>query len=489
MKRLWLLLLLAISRVHATPPNIIVLLTDDMAQQDLGVFGQKEYSTPHLDRLAREGRILSNAYAGAPVCAPSRATLLTGLHTGHSRVRALGTRLKGQPAILLKQDTTIAKVLHDAGYRTGVVGKWGLGSNDDEGHPLNLGFDSFYGLETHEQAHDFFPLSLTRDRVREPIPGNAGFDMKRLYRYDSDRALPQMPKDFWPHYREDGSLDLADLGVKQPDQARYSQDLIQEAALRFVNQPDPKPFFLYYATQIPHGPTVVKNLGEFKDKPWDIKHKVWAAMMKTLDDDVGDLVAALEKSGKRGNTVIWFASDNGCEPGYLAAHLDNAKRGDDPVFHNFGPGQGTKYTHYERGVRVSSFISAPGLIHPGICDQPTANYDLLPTFASMAGAKFTGATDGIDLMPFLQGAAANDRILYWEDGANANGTQAARMGRWFAFRKDAAATLQLYDLEADRGCTRDLASEQSEVVARMDRFLREQHIPSAWYPSKLDKVP
>ncbi|MFD0894567.1 sulfatase-like hydrolase/transferase [Luteolibacter ambystomatis] len=489
MKRFALLLLFALPCLKAAPPNIIILLADDMAQQDLGVFGQKEYATPHLDKLAREGCILSNAYAGAPVCAPSRATLLTGLHTGHARVRALGTRLKGQPAILLKEDTTIAKVLHDTGYRTGVVGKWGLGSNNDEGHPLNLGFDSFYGFETHEQAHDFFPPFLTRDRVREPIPGNAGFDMKRLYRYDSDRSLPQVPKDFWPQYMADGALDLTGLGVKQPDQARYSQDIIQEAALRFINQPDPRPFFLYYATQIPHGPTVVKNLGEFKDKPWDIKHKVWAAMMKTLDDDVGELVAALEKSGKRGNTVIWFASDNGCEPGYLATHLDKDKRGDDPVFHNFGPGRGVKYTHYERGLRVSSFINAPGRIGPGICEQPTENYDLLPTFAAMAGTKLDSKTDGINLMPYLQGVTSDDRILYWEDGANAKGTQAARTGKWFAFREGSGAALQLYDLETDRACSNDLAPKQPEVVGRIDRFLKEQHAPSPWYPSKLDAAP
>ncbi|MGC4013588.1 MAG: sulfatase-like hydrolase/transferase [Luteolibacter sp.] len=489
MKRALFILLATLGSLHAAPPNIIVLLTDDMAQQDLGVFGQKEYTTPHLDKLAREGRILSNAYAGAPVCAPSRATLMTGLHTGHARVRALGTRLKGQNAILLKQDTTIAKVLHDAGYRTGIVGKWGLGAGNEEGQPLNLGFDSFYGFETHEQAHDFFPPFLTRDRNREPIPGNDGFDMKRLYRYDSDRALPQVAKDSWPHYNSDGTLDLADLGVKQPDKACYSQDLIQEAALQFVNRPDPRPFFLYYATQIPHGPTITKNLGEFKDKPWDIKHRVWAAMMKTLDDDVGELVAALEKAGKRDNTVIWFASDNGCEPGYLAAHLDKDKRGDDPVFHNFGPGQGMKYTHYERGIRVSSFINAPGLIKAGTCDQPMANYDLLPTFAAMAGVKLSGSTDGIDLMPFLRGGASNDRILYWEDGANANGTQAARTGKWFAFRKEASAALQLYDLDADRACTRDLSSEQPEVVERINRFLKEQHTPSTWYPSKLDAAP
>lgn len=479
------------SHAGTTPPrpNIIVLLTDDMAQRDTGFAGQKEYATPNLDRLAREGKALTNAYAGAPVCAPSRATLLTGLHTGHSRVRALGTRLKGQPAILLKEDVTLADVLKNAGYRTGIVGKWGLGANGDEGHPLDQGFDSFYGFETHEQAHNFYPPFLTRDRTREPIPGNAGFDMKRLYRYDSDRAQPQVPKDFWPNYRADGTLDLADLGVKDPAKAAWSQDLIQQAALEFINREDPHPFFLYYATQIPHGPLVVPDLGEFKDKAWGQKHQVWAAMITRFDRQVGELVAALEKNGKRNNTVIFFASDNGCEPGYLATRLDQDQRGDDPILHNLGPGRGMKYSHHERGLRVTSFFNAPGLFPPGKTGQLTSNYDLLPTFAALAGASVE-KTDGIDLTPALRSADGTavqpERALYWEDGANARGTQAARIGPWFGLRKAAGQAPELYNLESDIECRTDVAAAHPDIAGRIDQVMKHSHLPSPWYPSALD---
>lgn len=471
-------------------PNIIVIMTDDMAQQDLSIYGQKAYATPNLDRLARNGMVFTNGYAGAPVCAPSRATFLTGLHTGHSRVRALNTLKPGQPAVFLKDDVTIAELLKGAGYRTGIVGKWGLGSLKDEGHPLDQGFDFFFGFETHGEAHNYFPTTISRNRERINIPENQGFQMKRLYRYDSDRKQPPTPKDFWTRYQADGKLDLTNLGITEPAKAKYSQDLVQEAALSFLQQKDHRPFFLFYATQIPHGPVIAKNLEIFCEKPWPQKHKEWAAMQTTLDQHVGALVTALEKNGQRERTLIVFTSDNGVEPGYLATKFDKEMRGDDPILHNAGPGRGSKYTHYERGMRVPLFFNAPW-IPAGKTSQIAANYDLMPTFASLAGVK-VGRTDGMDLTKILTsrdgGPTQPDRVLYWENGANAKGTQAVRFGSWFGLRQAPEQPMELYNLDTDIECRNNLAMQQKEIVKKIQEAMAREHEASTWYPSTLDSA-
>lgn len=456
-------------------PNIVFILADDLAYKDLSAYGQKARQTPHLDRLALGGVRFGHAYAGASMCAPSRAVLMTGLHLGHCRIRH-NASVRGGQDYLLDEDVTVAEFLKRAGYRTGMVGKWGIGLPGTPGVPHLQGFDLAYGFYDQQRAHGYYPEYMMRNGKKDPLPENHGFNMRRMYTYDRTPIAKLAPETL-NTYDENGRL-LPD-GVPDPRQAANSQDLIHAEALKFIRQSKDQPFFLYYATQIPHGPIITKELGQFKDKPWDIKHKEWAAMIDHLDRHVGELVTCLEENGLLDNTIIFFASDNGYEPSYL----NNKRYEDDPVFHYKGPWPGGKFSNREGGLRVPFFVYWKGKLAPRQSNHITAFWDFLPTAADLAGTTVTHEIDGISIVPELEGRSDRQRrheYLYWEND-NTRHAQSVRMDQWHAFRRHPEKPMELYDIVKDPECKHDLASQKPDVVERIARIMKEAHTPSEWF--------
>ncbi len=381
----------------AEKPNIVFIFSDDLSYRDLSCYGQKHFQTPNLDRLALEGMRFTNAYSGACECAPSRASLMTGMHMGHARIRRNGS-VRGQDH-LLEEDVTVAEVLKQAGYATGFTGKWGIGLSGTPGVPHRQGFDFAYGYYDQGRAHGFFPEYLIENGRRIEFPENKGFNMARVYRYNS---VPLEKAALFQNTYDDTGKLIPD-GVKDPATAKYSENLINVAALKFVRENAASPFFLYYATQLPHGPVITPELGKFKDKPWPLKNKEWAAMMTHLDRSVGNIVTLLEELKIRENTIIFFAGDNGySQYGYFR---QKQRWSDDPLFHNKGPWRGGKFANREGGVRVPFFVNWPGKIASGESSHICALYDFLATAAYLAGTKVP-KNDGISLLPTLTGNSA-----------------------------------------------------------------------------------
>lgn len=456
-------------------PNIIFILADDLSYGDLSAYGQTHFETPHLDRLAMKGLRFTQAYSGAPACAPSRGSLMTGMHMGHCRIRA-NNSARGQEH-LKDEDVTIAEVLKQAGYATGFIGKWGIGLPGTEGTPDKQGFDLAYGYYCQGRAHGFFPHYLMRDGQEEWIPENLGFNMERAYQYNL-RPVDQLAG-FENTYDADGKL-IPD-GVQDPANAQYSEDLFQEEAISFIRENKANPFFLYYATQLPHGPCITPDLGKYKDKPWDLKHKEWAAMVEHLDRGVGRMIAQLEAQGQLENTLIFFAGDNGYSQwGYFG----RGKHQDDPLFKNKGPWPKGKFTcTHEGGVRVPFFVYWKGRVHAAANDQPCALYDVLATAADLAGVT-PPKTDGLSLLPTLLGKPGKQKkhaYLYWENGGHSQHAQSVRLGDWWASRDHPSQPVSLYDLTKDIQCKQNLAASHPEVVEKVRQIFAEAHTDSEWY--------
>ena len=303
-----------LAKEHERKPNILFIFSDDLSYRDLSSYGQEQFQTPNLDKLAMNGIRFTQAYSGSSECAPSRGSLMTGMHMGHCRIRANGS-VRGQDH-LLSEDVTVAEVLKGAGYTTGFIGKWGIGLPGTEGAPEKQGFDFSYGYYDQGRAHGFFPHYLMRNGKPEPIPENYGFNMERVYAYNgrpSDRL-----DDVKNIYDENGHL-VPD-GVPVATAAKYSEDLFQDEALSFIKKNRDNPFFLYYATQLPHGPCITPDLGAYKDKPWDLKYKELAVMLDHLDRGVGKMVDLMAQLEILDNTVIFFAGDNGYSMGGVFRH-------------------------------------------------------------------------------------------------------------------------------------------------------------------------
>ena len=457
-------------------PNIVLILADDLSFRDLSAWGQTRFATPNLDRLSAGGVRFTQAYAGAPECAPSRGTLLTGLHTGHAPIRQ-NSSARGQDH-LRDEDVTIAEVLKSAAYRTGFTGKWGVGLPDTPGVPYRQGFDLAFGFYDQRRAHTYYPRFLYHNERRIDLPGNHGFDMRRLYRYNA--ALDPDPADV-NRYDENG--DLIPAGVADPAEAVNSQSLIEERALEFVTESSARPFFLYFATQLPHGPAIIDNLGEFRardDYP-SVKHKEWAAMVARLDSFVGRLVETLEELGVWQDTILLFASDNGYSMcGYFGRGNQSANWPDDPFFRNKGPFRGGKFSALEGGTRVPFFVHWSGRIEPSVSSVPVWLVDLFPTFAELSGARHEHSIDGVSLLPLLEGRAGDfpaERPLYWEK----NREQAVRLGPWKAFRKTPDDSVELYLIEEDLGGERNLSQRFPEVVSKVERIMDEERTDHEWY--------
>lgn len=460
------------SEVENGPPNIIFIYSDDLSYRDLSCYGQKQYHTPNLDKLAINGIRFMNTYSGSPECAPSRASLMTGMHMGHSRIRA-NRSVRGQDH-LLTEDITIAEVLKQAGYVTGFIGKWGIGLPGTVGTPDKQGFDYSYGYYDQLRAHGFFPHYLMRNGKREQLPENYGFNMKRQYKHSRDTTGI-----YDNIYDENGKL-IPD-GVEDPAKAKYSEDLFQVEAVNFINENNDKPFFLYYATQLPHGPLITPDIGKYKNKTWSQKQKEWASMVEHMDKGVGKIVSELEKFKLLENTIIFFAGDNGYSQwGYFP----RAKYEDDPVFMNKGPWPKGKFTStHEGGTRVPFFAYWKGKIKAGESDHICALYDILATTAELAGIS-PPETDGISLVPTLLGSPSKQekhKYLYWENGTRSSHAQSLRLDQWWAYREHPSEPIMLFDITKDIDCKYDLAEKKPKIVSKIQEIFKEAHVDSEWY--------
>ena len=278
---------------------------------------------------------------------------------------------------------------------------------------------------------------------------------------------------------EDGRL-IPD-GVADPAKAKYSEHLFREAARRFISDNKSRPLFLYYATQLPHGPLIVPDLGPYKDKPWDSKHKEWAAMVVAMDQSVGMIVEQLKQQGLFKNTIFFFAGDNGYSQwGYF--HRPAWQ--DDPLFKNKGPWRAGKFISQEGGVRVPFFVHWPKRVPARESDHICALYDVLPTLADLAGVKVNHEIDGISFVPELQNTPSvqeSHRYLYWEGGTRSRHAQAVRLGPWKGYREHPAKEAELYRIESDVACENNIAKEHPGIVKEIVAIFEEAHEDSHYY--------
>ena len=427
-------------------PNIVFVLADDLGYGDLGCYGQKRIKTPSIDKMAAEGIRFTNHYAGSTVCAPSRCVLMTGLHTGHCLVRN-NKEVKPMGQMPLKPETvTVAELLKEAGYATGLVGKWGLGGPGSTGVPNRQGFDYFFGYLCQRHAHNYYPEFLFRNTDRIPLPGN---------KVDNSR--------------EDG----AGMAVER---GQYAYDLCAEEAIKFVERNKDRPFFLYFSPTIPHANNEAGNkgmevpsLGDYADLDWPEPQKGHAAMISRLDADVGRLLAKIQELGLDERTLVFFTSDNG----------PHREGGADPNFNDSnGPLRGIKRDLYDGGIRVPMIARWPGKIRPGTeTDHISAFWDFLPTACEAAGIRPPENLDGINYLPTLLGDEARQKkheYLYWKY----SGTRAVRMGKWKAVGQPSGGRFELYDLEADLGESKNVAADNPQIVVRMKRIMEAAHVDS-----------
>ena len=425
----------------ATParPNIIFVLSDDLAQGDVGVYGQKLIQTPRLDRMAREGTRYTQAFCGTTVCAPSRTSLMTGLHTGHSPVRGnWEVPVEGQFP-LPASTVTVAQILKGAGYATAVAGKWGMGMFDTTGSPLKKGFDHQIGYNCQRHAHSYFPTFLYRDGVRFDLPGNTGNGVGPI----------------------------------------YAQNVIQTDVLQWVRAKKDQPFFLFYAITLPHGDHEIDDLGIYADQPWPAQQKAYAAQVTRLDRDVGQLLDLLAELKLDDNTLVMVAGDNG------SSFAPTSAMG--KLFDQAGNGlRGFKRDLYEGALRQAAISRWPGVVPAGrVTDGPWAFWDFLPTAVELAEAKLPAGfrTDGLSLVSFLRGGPAPSReYFYWELHETNQPLQAVRFGDWKAVRNGPGLPLELYDLATDLAETKNLAAVKPDLVARAESLLKAAHTDDPNWP-------
>jgi arylsulfatase A-like enzyme len=424
------------------PPNIIFILADDLGYGDLGCYGQKRIQTPRLDRMAAEGLRFTQVYAGSTVCAPSRSVLMTGQHTGHTRIRGNARHP------LLTEDLTVAEVLKTAGYRTGLIGKWGLGEADSTGAPNRQGFDYFFGYLNQRHAHNYYPTFLWRNEARVSLRNTV------------------------PNEDAEGS------GVSN-NKLEYSHDLIAAEALKFIEDHRRRPFFLYLAFTLPHANNEarekgmeVPELGSYADKDWPEAQKAHAAMITRLDRDVGRVLARLKELGLDRQTIVFFSSDNG----------PHREGGNDPEFNDSNGGwRGIKRDLYEGGIRVPMIVRWPGRVPAGAVSRQVWSFaDFLPTAAELAGAKLAHRIDGISFLPAILGKNREQKqhaYLYWEFYERPS-AQAVRMGDWKGVAIPFGGPLELYNLKDDPGEQHNIAERHPEIVAKIRATMKEAHTPS-----------
>lgn len=445
-------------QTQAAPPNIIFILADDLGYGDLGCYGQKLIETPNLDVMAKQGMRFTQFYAGTAVCAPSRSSLITGQHTGHTPIRGnKGVEPEGQWPIP-DSAVTIAEVLKKGGYVTGDFGKWGLGPVASSGDPVKQGFDYFYGYNCQSRAHNYYPDHLWENDTRIELTANT----------------PGQP-------------------------TVYAAELIQQKALQFIEQQKRKPFFLYLSYTLPHAALQVpadslfeKYKKLFNEQPvpveaWNGKgyapqaypHAAYATMVNRLDIYVGQVLQKLREAGIDKNTLVIFSSDNG----------PHKEGGNDPAYFNSnGSLRGIKRDLYEGGIREPMIAWWPGKVKAGsTSDYAGAFWDMLPTFAELAKQPQPNGIDGISIVPVLLGQKNPPAHpwLYWEFHEQ-GGKQAVRMGKWKGVKLNAASQpngpIELYDLQKDVSEKNNVADKHPYIVLSIQRIMQQQHRESPDFP-------
>jgi arylsulfatase A-like enzyme len=440
------------AQTPSAKPNILIIQADDLGYGDLSAYGQGQFQTPGIDRLAREGIRFTQYYAGSTVCAPSRAALMTGLHTGHAWIRGNGE------IPLREEDVTVAMALHDAGYRTAVIGKWGLGRPGTAGQPNKKGFEYSFGFLDHRHAHRQFTDHLYRNAQR--IETDVDHD--------------------------------------------YVNDLFTKEAAAFIESSDQRPFFLYLNYTVPHAElrapedSLAPLRGKFPETPYvnaaadarktgpdnislgyrsqPTPKAAFAAMITRMDRDIGRLTDLVHARGLDGRTLVMFISDNG----------PHQEGGADPVFFKSSAGlRGIKRDLYEGGIRVPAIARWPGTIPAArVSDHPFAHWDIFPTLAELAGAKVPSGLDGLSMTRALRGEAQPaHEFFYWEFHERGF-QQAVRMGAWKAVRLKKDAALELYNLVDDPFETRNVASAHADVVAKIEAYLKTARTDSPQWPIK-----
>lgn len=427
-------------------PNIIFIMADDLGYHDLGCYGQQKIKTPNIDQMASEGMRFTNVYAGSPVCAPSRSVLVTGKHTGHTTVRGNFGKFGvkglggGNGRVPLKaSDVTVAEVLKKAGYATGMVGKWGLGEPNTSGEPGQQGWDYFFGHLNQRRAHSYYPDYLWRNDERVPLEGN-----------------------------------------QNGKRTQHSHAMFTDEALGFIEKQaaTDQPFFLYLPYTFPHSHYEIPSVGEYADTDWGKDAKVHAAMVTTLDTDLGRILSLLKSLKIDDNTMVFFCSDNGAAQRWKG------------LFDSSHPLRGRKRDVYEGGIRTPMIVRQPGRVPAGeVSDSPWAFWDVLPTLAEVAGveAKTLPQVDGVSAAPTLIGKSQPelaDRYFYWEfyEGGF---VQAARRNDWKAVRF-AGKPLELYNLADDLGETTNVADKHPQVVKQFADYLASARTPSRNWPAPVD---
>jgi arylsulfatase len=495
-KSLSVVLMLLIS-VHAfsqkinktSQPNIVYILADDLGYGDLGAYGQQKIETPNIDALAKNGMMFTQHYA-MPVCAPSRYSLMTGLHSGHAYIRGNDEwdergdvwsfkAMEANPALegqlpIPDSTVTIAKVLKKAGYKTALVGKWGLGGPMTTGIPNNQGFDYFYGSLCQRQDHQYYPGHLWENTFRVVL-NNKIQDPNIKFPSDKD------------------PLDPANYAVYQ--QNDYAPDFVIKAALKFIGENKSHPFFLYYPDPLPHASMQApadlveyyhKKFGDEKPflggsyVPCRYPRATHAAMITLLDRHVGEIIKKLKEEGVYDNTIIIFSSDNGSS---------NEGRADCAFFDSNGPfkngyGWGKGFL-YEGGIREPLIVSWTGKIKAGTkSDLMCATWDIMPTLCAITGISTPGNIDGISLLPTLIHQPENQKkhpFLYWEFPGY-NGQQAVRLGNWKGIRFNldkGNLKIKLFDLDNDIQEQHDIADQHPDIVKKMEEIMKKEHTTAA----------
>lgn len=421
-------------------PNIIFIMADDLGIGDVGAYGQNRIRTPHIDRMAREGILFRHAYAGSTVCAPSRSVVMTGQHTGRTPIRGNKEVYPMGQQPLPDSSVTVAEVLKQAGYTTGLVGKWGLGMHDTEGAPLRQGFDYSFGYLCQRHAHNYYPEFLFRNGERVPLDNVVSNDR----------------------------LDGAGVAVEK---RTYSHSLIEQEALSFIEKNRNKPFFLYFTPTLPHANNEggesgmeVPDQGPYVDESWPENEKNFAAMVTLLDASVGAVLEKVRELGIAENTLVIFTSDNG----------PHREGGHDPEFFNSnGPFTGIKRSLNEGGIRIPFIAWWPKTIEGGRrSDHVTYHGDFMATAAALAGVRPPRDIQSISIVPVLRdedGQRIHD-YLYWEFGGN-HPQQAVRIGKWKAIQR--SGNIEVYDLTKDPAEQHDIADQNPDVVKRAQEAMRE----------------
>ncbi|CAM4088695.1 arylsulfatase [Zobellia roscoffensis] len=432
--------------VMGSKPNIVFILADDLGYGDLGCYGQETIKTPNIDRLAQEGLLFTQHYAGATVCAPSRNSLMTGQHMGNTTIKSIEKPIKDS-------DVTVAELLKDSGYRTGVIGKWGLGNVGTSGYANAQGFDYSFGYYDQIRAHNYYPDYLMENGQRYPLKNEV------VYVSDSTNY----------------AMGIGSAAVKKEE---YSNDLFTEKAIDFIEADRKDPFFLYLAYTIPHANNEsfllnehgmeVPDFGIYENEDWPSPKKSGAAMISRLDSYVGRLTNLLKEKNLDKNTIVIFTSDNG-------PHQEGGWRLE--YFNSNGQLRGMKRDLYEGGIRVPFIARWPGKINPGLTDQVTTFWDFLPTACDLAGATKPKSTDGISYLPTLLGRKDKQLqhpFLYWEFKTNI-ARYAIRAGNHklvkIDYPKNDSTSIELFDLGLDTEEKNNLANKMPKKVEELTAVL------------------